>query len=91
MRRKSPYRHPVRSHTRSGVKVGKYERGKGPKPKPPSRTHPSMQGGFTVSLYFDHESESHSVRAKTYVMALNAGLGMIQTSEIPDRIRIRRA
>ena len=32
MPRKSPYRHPVRSYTREGVRVDKYMRGDGKKP-----------------------------------------------------------
>jgi len=91
MRRKSPYRHPVKGHTRSGIKVGNYERGKGLKPRKPSKERARGRGDFTVLLYFDSERESHPVRANTYVNALNAGLGMMQTPEIPDRIRIRRS
>lgn len=92
MKRKSPYRHPVRRHIRSGVEVKRYDRGKGSKPKQASKTRTPLKGGdFTVLIYFDSERESHPVRAKTYTAALNAGLGMIQTPEIPDRIRIRRS
>lgn len=91
MKRRSPYRHPVRGHKRSGVDVKNYERGKGSKPKQKIKTRIPLKGGdFTVLIYFDRERESHPVRAKTYTEALNAGLRMIQTPEIPDQIRIRR-
>jgi len=33
--RKSPYRHPVRSYTREGVRVDKYMRGEGKAPAAP--------------------------------------------------------
>lgn len=89
MKRKSPYRHPVRSHTRSGIHVGKYERGKGSKPKP-RRRDPSTGKKFTVIAHFGRGRESLPVRANTYSTALREGLGMIQTPEIPDRIMIRR-
>jgi len=91
VKRRSPYRHPVRSHIRSGVEVKKYERGKGSKPKRTQRTRiPARGGDFTVIVFFDGERESHPVKAKTYTDALNSGLNRIQTPEIPQRIRIRR-
>jgi len=91
VKRKSPYRHPVKSHTRSGIKVSHYERGKGSKPKQPLRIRKPLNGGdFTVIVFFDGERESHPVKAKTYTDALNSGLNRIQTPEIPQRIRIRR-
>jgi len=89
--RRSPYRHPVKSHTRAGVKVRKYERGKGVKP---TRRTTVRRGkgdpGCTVKLYFDVGNESHSVPATNFAVAAKQGIQSLQTPQIPRRMRIRR-
>jgi len=92
MKRKSPYHHPVRSHTRSGVDVGRYERGKGSAPTRNPVGRPRSQGGagYTVTLFFGGGSESHDAVGPTFTEAAQQGIRAIETPSIPRRMRIRR-
>ena len=92
MPRKRPYRHPVKGHTRSGITVGHYERGKGDKPHKPTKTRKGAPGqtGYTVSILFSEGKENYNVAGGTYTGALKDGLTRIQRPEIPQRVQIRR-
>jgi len=89
--RKSPIKHNVKSHTRTGVQVSRYERGKGSRPA--QRTTVRARLGspdYRVTLYFDVGSESHRVPATTLTDAAQQGIRSIQTPSVPRRMRIRR-
>ena len=90
-RRKSPYRHPVKSHVRSGNRVTNYERGKGKKAGNPS---PSRGGGggvrYSVQVFYPSGSEAHNVGSSTYVGALKSGLNRLETEDAPIRVHLRR-
>jgi len=89
--RRSPYRHPVKGHTRAGVRVSNYERGKGGKPTRRTTVRPRRGSpDYTVKLYFDVGSESHRVPATNYTDAAQQGIRSLQTPQIPRRMRIRR-
>ena len=89
--RKSPYLHPVKGHTRAGVKVNNYERGKGGKPTRRATVRPRRGSpDYTVKLYFDVGSESHQVPATNFTDAAQQGIRSLQTPQIPRRMRIRR-
>lgn len=91
MTRKTPYRHKVSSHVRSGVKVSNYERGKGRKlVKPKHRSKKGMNVNYSVTLYFDKGSEKHPVPGPTATAAAKQGINQIQTPEIPRRMKIER-
>ena len=92
MKRKPPYRHPVKGHTRSGIRVHRYERGKGNPPRISSRMRGSIPSnlGYSVTLYFDKGSETHRVPARTITDAAKQGIQSIQTPSIPRRMRIKR-
>jgi len=89
--RRSPYRHPVKSHTRAGVHVNNYERGKGGKPIQRATARPRRGSpDYTVKLYFDVGSESHNVPATNFTDAAQQGIRSLQTPQIPRRMRIKR-
>ena len=91
MTRKSPIKHLVRSHQRSGIPVGHYERGKGSKPTQRTTVRPRLGSpDYRVTLYFDVGSESHRVPATTLTDAAQQGIRSIQTPKVPRRMRIRR-
>ena len=90
-RRKSPYRHPVKSHVRSGNTVTNYVRGKGKKAGNPS---PSRAGGggvkYRVQIFYPSGSESYGVEGTTYVGALKSGLTHLETDATPSRVHLKR-
>jgi len=89
--RRGPYRHPVKSHIRAGVKVRNYERGKGGKPARRTTVRPRRGSpDYTVKLYFDMGSESHRVPATNFTDAAQQGIRSLQTPQIPRRMRIKR-
>ena len=91
MTRKSPIKHEVRPHERSGITVHKYERGKGGKPSRRTVVRPRLGSpDYLVTLYFDVGSESHRFPATTLTDAAQQGIRSLQTPKIPRRMRIRR-
>ena len=93
MPRKHPYQHPVKGHTRSGITVHRYTRGRGNKPNTPSKTGKDAPGqtGYTVSILFSGSGkENYNVAGGTYTGASKDGLTRIQRPEIPHRVQIRR-
>ena len=79
MKRKSPIKHKVKSHTRDGKKVKSYNRGSGlrwklRKPKIGKANKPK---GYTVKLRYSkrpHDLETVKVIAKSYMRALDEAL-----------------
>ena len=91
MTRKSPIKHLVKPHERAGVQVHKYERGKGVAPRPARVGRRVMPGaGYTVTLIFDGERESHVVPPGTLTDAVTQGINMIRTPTVPRRVQVRR-
>ena len=91
MRRKHPYRHPVKSHVRSGNRVTNYERGKGSKPRGSSKNSLGRGGvNYSVQVFYPSGSETHSVGGATYVGALKSGLTRLETEATPIRVYIKR-
>ena len=91
MTRRRPYRHPVKSHVRSGVRVTNYERGKGNKPRNPSSK--GLRRGevpYNVQVFYPGGSEAHNVGGSTYVGALKSGLTHLKTEDTPIRVHLRR-
>jgi len=92
--RKSPYRHKVRSHIRKGRPVRSYMRGKGPKPylaNPVRRLRKFSRTSFMVRIeYPDYSSENFSVRARTFVDALDRGIIERKQFKIPLTISLRK-
>jgi hypothetical protein len=84
--RKSPFRHKVRKHVRSGINVHQYERGKGKKPverKVIGRIVPS-QVSFRVLV----DGRSYPIKAVTFASALD--IGLLKTTKVPTHVRITR-
>jgi len=91
MTRKTPYKHPVKTHIRSGAKVRNYERGKGRKSKDSSLKR--LGGGgvnYRVQVFYPSGSESHNVGGVTYVGALKSGLTYLQAEGAPYRVHLKR-
>ena len=78
MKRKSPIRHKVSSHTRDGKKVKSYKRGSGTKPtKKLSKPTIKKPKGYTVKLRYSkrpHDMETVKVIATSYMRALDEAL-----------------
>ena len=90
-RRKGPYRHPVKSHVRSGNRVRNYERGKGNKPRGSSKNSLGRGGvNYRVQVFYPGGSETHSVGGSTYVGALKSGLTHLETDATPSRVHLKR-
>ena len=91
MTRKHPYRHPVKSHVRSGNRVKNYKRGKGDKPRDSSKNSLGRGGvNYSVQVFYPSGSEAHNVGGSTYVGALKSGLGHLDTDATPIRVHLRR-
>ena len=90
MPRKPPYRHPVRSHNRNGVRVKRYKRGKGRK----SRKSSPIRGrasGFSLTIDYPGEaSEIVNVSAGTYTGAVREGFKRTAIPKLPNRVVVRR-
>ena len=90
-RRKAPYRHPVKSHFRSGNRVTNYERGKGDKPRDSSKNSLGRGGvNYSVQVFYSSGSEAHNVGGSTYVGALKSGLNRLETDATPIRVHLKR-
>jgi len=105
-KRKSPYRHTVRNHTRAGsIFVHTYERGKGKPPlrqvitrsteaTPPRKAMPKtgeFSGSYYVQIeYPEHEVESFTVQATSCVPALERGLSQRREFKVPLAVLLRR-
>jgi len=91
MKRKSPYKHSVIPHVRSGGKVRRYERGKGGKPKAQSSNILGKRGvNYRVQVFYPSGSETHNIGGTTYVGALKSGLSHLQAEGAPYRVHLRR-
>lgn len=92
-KRKTPYKHPVKTHKRRGKTVNKYERGKGDKVNKARRSR--VVGGnpssleYAVTVTYIGSSEQLSVDARNYLGALDMGLENRDKIERPTSIRIR--
>ena len=92
MTRKTPYKHPIHSHTRSGVTVQKYERGRG-RPSPRAQPLNMKQHGsaqYNVTFYFSEGSETYNVGGGTLTGSLREAIPRIQRPEVPQHAQIRR-
>lgn len=90
MTRKSPVKHKVKSHTRSGIAVKNYERGKGKRVEKEKTMHITANIGYNVSFWFSNGSrETFNLPEKTIGSALRAGISKIQQPLIPVRAQIR--
>lgn len=93
-RRKSPYKHKVREHTRQNRPVVQYERGKGKQMFSPRRSR--VIGGnpgdtFDMTFFYIGEPrEEFPVEAKNYGDALSAGIEMRDKPLPPKVIKMRR-
>ena len=91
MTRKHPYRHPVKSHVRSGNRIRNYKRGKGNKPRgSPSNRLGRGDVNYTVQVFYASGSETYSVGGATYVGAFKSGLGHLETESALTRVHLRR-
>ena len=91
MPRKHPYRHPVKSHVRSGNRIRNYKRGKGDKPRGSSKNSLGRGGvNYSVQVFYSSGSEAHNVGGSTYVGALKSGLNRLETEDAPIRVHLRR-
>ena len=93
MTRKAPFKHKVSPHTRAGVTVHQYERGKG---RPSPRADPlnlKQHGGskYNVTFYFSDGSETYNVGGGTLTGSLREAIPRIQRPEVPQHAQIRRS
>jgi len=75
--RKSPYKHPVKAHTRKGYPVTNYERGRGKKPRTRSRPRKFIASGdsFNIQIFYEKEpSETFTQSGKNYAEVINPSL-----------------
>ncbi len=80
MARKSPYRHPVRSYVREGVRVDKYIRGEGKAPRAEAKPiGSSVAGGARWRV--SRGGESVTVKAASIVDALRRGVDTLRATE----------
>jgi len=91
MDRKSPYRHPVKSHIRDGKRIERYIRGSGDKPRVSSKRGNVGHGaGYSVVwLYPDGTREGGRVRSGSPVEAAGAAVGLLSRG-VPVKLTIRR-
>jgi hypothetical protein len=87
MPRRSPYRHPVKSHLREGRRVHKYVRGEGSAPRRVIGSH-AGGGGYSVTVEGGGRSESFTVQAGGLPEAMSTGLG--RATLTPQVVRLRR-
>ena len=92
MPRKSPYKHKVRNHIRSGKPVINYQRGKGEQKKINNiiKNYSHGGGSYNVSIFYDSGSEKLTIPAVTPISALDMGIELRKQSNIPKRLVIRR-
>lgn len=93
MTRKTPYKHPVKSHTRGGVPVKHYERGKGTPEKKQRNTSMRIGKGSEYNVVFifgDSGRESYNVKSGTATGALSDAVARIQRGSVPYHARVRR-
>jgi len=104
-RRKSPFKHKVREHTRAGRPVQRYVRGKGKKPRQLTKHNKSRVVGqtraksvigdlgfrnFDVDIeYLQGSSERFTVRSPNYPSALNSGMSRRKSIDDPKKIWIK--
>lgn len=91
--RKSPYKHPVKSHIRSGRKVHNYIRGRGEKPtkladprisfKKPSPKPPTK---FTVSIKYLKSRETFQVDASSHDNAIKIAMAKRKSIKSPKEV-----
>lgn len=95
--RKTPYKHQVKNHTRSGRPVRSYERGKGRKPRQPRKTSRSKKvvvGGAYSTIrieleYFERSKEKFELKTNRYDSALSQGLSKRKNVEDPKTITLQ--
>jgi len=91
MTRKTPYKHPVKTHVRGGSKVRNYKRGKGRKPKVLGSIRQGRGGvKYRVQVFHSQGAEAYNVDGTTYVGALKAGLRHLQDRGAPYRVHLKR-
>jgi len=94
-KRKSPYRHKVRTYRRrDGTVVHTYMRGKGPKPRrgqrPRRRAITAPEQPFFIRLQYPDGVEELTVQSSTYLSALDRGITSRRQPDAPHTIVIRR-
>ena len=92
-KRKTPYKHPVSAHTRSGKPITNYVRGKGDKPTKSRRSRvvgeSPLSSEFDVTVSYISTSEKIPVEAKNYIIAFGRGVELREKTEDPVRVKIR--
>jgi len=90
--RKSPYKHNVSGHFRSGKFIDNYDRGKGRKPAEPARK-PSLgrssDTGFKVTMYYPGGRRTLPVKAGTFTEAIMRGFDQADGGD-PSHVMVRR-
>ena len=91
--RKSPYKHPVNSHVRSGKPVTNYVRGKGDQVIKPRSSrvvgdNPSSSP-YDVTVNYVSSSEKIHVDAKDNVRAFDSGMVSREKTDTPMSVKIR--
>jgi len=99
-KRKSPYKHKVRDHTRRApktkrpIRVRQYWRGDGapPKPKPKlfKRSHQSQSTYLVKILYSNVSGETFTVQSTDYPTAIDQGLLLRRKMEMPMQVEAKR-
>ena len=91
--RKSPFKHHVKSHIRSGKRVHDYDRGKGKQPKKlanpmMNKTKKSDTNHTVIIKYNKSSSEKIQVNAKNHPNAIDKALNMRKSTEFPMLIEV---
>lgn len=89
MDRKSPYTHPVKEHVRAGVRVKKYTRGSGKKPRK-NTGHRHTSGKWSIAFTLSDGSTETYIHSGGDTAALKAGLMSIQSPSFPKKAVMRR-
>lgn len=92
MKRKTPIKHVVKPHTRSGVTVHKYERGKGNPPKQSRDMRTSLHGSnaYNITFFFPSGGSETYNASGTVSGAVRSAVARIQRPEVPHRAQVRR-
>jgi hypothetical protein len=89
--RRSPIRHPVKSHERGGVQVSRYERGKGTRPAQRATVNRSPSSkGYKVTFQYGDSRESHDVDGPTFTQAVIQGTALMTEGGYPTKVIVRR-
>ena len=90
MRRKTPFKHPVSGHYRSGKWIDKYQRGQGKASKGVSHRRSKVTTGYSITFTFPDGSTETYKHSGTATGALRAAISDIQRPMFPKRAVLRR-